>query len=150
MRAARLAPRQLALAYAAALVAILVLDGLWLGFVAKDLYRREMGALMAESVRIVPIVAFYLLFPAALVYLTLATVPAALVYLTLAVPPSGWGEAIARGAVFGLAAYGAYDLTNLAIVRDWPVAISLIDWAWGGVIGGAAAASGYAATRART
>lgn len=137
MSGARLAAGRLALAYAAALAAILVLDGLWLGFVAKDLYRREMGALMAESVRIVPIVAFYLLFPAALVY------------LTLAVPPAGWGEAVTRGAVFGLAAYGAYDLTNLAIVRDWPVGISLIDWAWGGVIGAAAAASGYATIRAR-
>lgn len=137
MTGARLATGQFALAYAAALVAILVLDGLWLGFVAKDLYRREMGALMAESVRIAPIVAFYLLFPAALVY------------LTLVVPPAGWGEAIVRGAVFGLAAYGAYDLTNLGVVRDWPARLSLIDWAWGGVICAAAAASGYAASWAR-
>jgi uncharacterized membrane protein len=135
--AARLGSGPLSLAYAAALVAILVLDGLWLGFVAKDLYRREMGALMVEQVRLVPIVAFYLLYPAALVYLTLARAPA------------GWGEVVARGAVLGLAAYGAYDLTNLAIVRDWPLGISLIDWAWGGVIGAAAAASGYAATWAR-
>jgi uncharacterized membrane protein len=134
---ARLEGGQLALAYAAALVAILVLDGFWLGLVAKDLYKREMGALMAESVRVVPGLLFYLLYPAALVYLTLLTQPA------------GWAEAIARGAVLGLAAYGAYDLTNLAIVRDWPLRISLIDWAWGGVIGAAAAASGYAATWAR-
>jgi uncharacterized membrane protein len=134
---ARLEAGQLALAYAAALLAIAILDGIWLGFVAKDLYRREMGALMAESVRLLPIVAFYLLFPAALVYLALYA------------PPAGWGEAIARGAVLGLAAYGAYDLTNLGVVRDWPVRISLIDWAWGGVIGAAAAASGYGATWAR-
>ena len=135
--AARLGAGQLALAYAAALVAILVLDGLWLGFVAKDLYRREMGGLMAEQVRVVPIIAFYLLYPLALVYLTLFSAP------------SGWGEAIVRGAVLGLAAYGAYDLTNLAIVRDWPLRISLIDWAWGGVISTAAVASGYAASWAR-
>ena len=135
--AARLGAGQLALAYAAALVAILVLDGLWLGFVAKDLYRREMGGLMAEQVRVVPIIAFYLLYPLALVYLTLFSAP------------SGRGEAIVRGAVLGLAAYGAYDLTNLAIVRDWPLRISLIDWAWGGVISTAAVASGYAASWAR-
>jgi len=134
---ARLAGGRLALAYGAALLTILVLDGLWLGFVARDLYRRELGALMAESARVVPAVAFYLLFPAALVYLALFNAPA------------GRGEAIARGAVLGLAAYGAYDLTNLAIVRGWPVGISLIDWAWGGVIGAAAAASGHAVTWAR-
>ncbi|MEO8836785.1 MAG: DUF2177 family protein [Caldimonas sp.] len=137
MGGARLGGGQLAIAYAAALVATLVLDGLWLGFVAKDLYRREMGALMAESVRVVPGVVFYVLFPAALVYLTLLT------------QPHGWGEAIVRGVVLGLAAYGAYDLTNLAIVRGWPLSISMIDWAWGAVIGGAGAAAGYAATWAR-
>ena len=125
------------LAWLAALVAMLVLDGVWLGAVAKGLYQREMGSLMAEQVRIVPIVAFYLLFPAALVY------------LTLHVEPTGWVEAVVRGAVLGLAAYGAYDLTNLAIVRDWPLRISLIDWAWGAVISAAAAAAGYAATWGR-
>ena len=134
---ARLAAGQLGLAYGAALVAILVLDGLWLGLVAKDLYRREMGALMADTFRVAPGLLFYLLYPAALVYLTLFT------------QPTGWGEAIARGAVLGLAAYGAYDLTNLAIVRDWPLKISLIDWGWGAFIGAAAAAAGYAATWAR-
>jgi len=43
-------------------------------------------------------------------------------------------DAALRSAVLGLAAYGAYDLTNLAIVRDWPLRISMIDWAWGAVI----------------
>ncbi len=134
----RLAPGQFGIAWVAVFVAIMVLDGLWLGFVAKDLYKREMGRLMADSVRIAPAVAFYVLFPAALVYLTLLS------------PPSGWVEAAIRGLVLGLAAYGAYDLTNLAIVRDWPLRISLIDLAWGGFISAAAAACGYAATWGRT
>ena len=134
---ARLEGGQLALAYAAVLVAILLLDGLWLGFVAKDLYRREMGALMAENVRVVPVVLFYLLYPAALVYLALFA------------QPSGWLEAIVRGAMLGLAAYGAYDLTNLAVVKDWPLKISVIDMVWGAFLSIAAAAAGYAATWAR-
>jgi uncharacterized membrane protein len=115
-----------------------VLDGLWLGFLTKDLYKREMGSLMADSVRIVPIIVFYVLYPAALVYLTLLS------------PPSGWAEAAIRGLVLGLAAYGAYDLTNLAVVRDWSLRISLIDWAWGGFLSAASAACGYAATWGRT
>ena len=125
------------LAWLAAFAAMIVLDGIWLGLVARGMYQREMGSLMADPVRIVPIVVFYLLFPAALVYLTLFN------------PPSGWGDAIVRGTVLGLAAYGAYDLTNLAIVRDWPVRISMIDWVWGAVICAGAAAAGYAATWAR-
>ena len=134
---ARLAPGAFGLAWLAAFVAMLALDGIWLGLVAKGMYQREMGSLMADPVRIVPILAFYLLFPIALVYLALFNAP------------SGWGEAILRGAVLGLAAYGAYDLTNLAVVRDWPVRLTMIDWAWGCVICAAASAAGYAATWAR-
>ncbi len=133
----RLAAGSFGLAWLAAFAAMVVLDGIWLGLVAKGLYQREMGALMAEPVRVVPIVAFYLLFPVALVYLTLFNAP------------SGWLEAIVRGAVLGLAAYGAYDLTNLAVVRDWPMRLSMIDWVWGAVICAGAAAAGYAATWAR-
>jgi uncharacterized membrane protein len=133
----RLAAGSFGLAWLAAFVAMIVLDGIWLGLVAKGMYQSEMGSLMADPVRVVPIVAFYLLFPIALVYLALFNAP------------SGWLDAIVRGAVLGLAAYGAYDLTNLAIVRDWPLRISMIDWAWGGVICAAGAAAGYAATWAR-
>ncbi len=133
----KLAPGSFGIAWLAAFVAMIVLDGIWLGLISKGLYQREMGSLMADSVRVVPIVAFYLLFPIALVYLTLFNAP------------SSWMEATFKGAVLGLAAYGAYDLTNLAIVRDWPVRISLIDWAWGCVICAAASAAGYAATWGR-
>ncbi|MEO6362826.1 MAG: DUF2177 family protein [Caldimonas sp.] len=128
---------QFGLAYGAALVAIIVLDGLWLGVVSGDLYQREMGTLMADTFRVAPMIVFYLLYPAALVY------------LAVGVEPAGWGEATLRGAVLGLAAYGAYDLTNLAIVRDWPLKVSLIDLAWGGLLSAAAAASAYAASWAR-
>ena len=133
----RLSAGSFGFAWLAALVAMIVLDGIWLGLVAKGLYQREMGSLMADPVRLVPTVAFYLLFPVALVYLTLFNAS------------SGWGETIIRGAVLGLAAYGAYDLTNLAVVRDWPIRLSIIDWAWGAVICAGAAAAGYAATWAR-
>ena len=133
----RLSLGQFGIGWAAALITILVLDGIWLGFIAKDLYKREMGSLLAESVRVLPAIAFYSLYPAALVFLTVMT------------PPSGWPEAALRGAILGLAAYGAYDLTNLAILKDWPVRITLIDWAWGGAISAVTAAVAYAVTWGR-
>ena len=52
--------------------------------------------------------------------------------------------------MLGLAAYGAYDLTALSVVRGWPLKLSLIDLAWGGMITAASAAAAYAATWART
>ena len=91
-------------AYLVALLVIAVLDSLWLGWLAKDFYRREMGELMAESIRAGCV--FYLLYPATLPVLALVPVPSTL------------GVALARSAADGLVAYGAYDLTNLATLRD--------------------------------
>ena len=65
------------------------------------------------------LVEFYLLYPAGL--LVLALVPA----------PSTLGVALARSAAVGLVAYGAYDHSNLATLRDWSLKLSLLDIAWG-------------------
>ena len=138
MSGSRLTTGQFGLAYVVVLVVILALDAIWLGVIGKDLYKREMGDLMTDSVRLVPVAAFYLLYPLALVYLVLFAAPA------------GWGEALLRSAVLGLAAYGAYDLTNMAIVRGWPIRLSLIDWAWGIFAAVVAGGAGYAATWARS
>jgi uncharacterized membrane protein len=115
----RLTLSQFGLAYAIALVAMAILDGFWLGWLARDFYKREMGDLMAESIRIGPAALFYLLYPLGLVYLALQPAPAAA------------AEAFLRCAVVGLVAYGAYDLTNLAIVRGWSLRLCLADMAWG-------------------
>ncbi len=137
MAGSRLSAGQFAIAYGVVLIVVVALDAVWLGFVAKDLYKREMGGLMADPVRIAPVLAFYLLYPLALVYLALFSQPA------------GWGEALLRSAVLGLAAYGAYDLTNMAVVRDWSVRLSLIDWAWGTVAATCAGGAAYWATWGR-
>ncbi len=117
--------------YLAALLVMGVLDALWLGVLAKDFYRQEMGAQMAEQIRWVPALLFYFAYPAALV--------------ALALFPTGQplGQQIARAALVGLVGYGVYDLTNLATLRHWPVRLALVDTAWGtfaSTLAGAAAA----------
>lgn len=137
MTPSRMTPAQAGVAYLAVLVAVAVLDAVWLGVIAEDLYRLQMGSLMADSVRAIPAVLFYLLYPIAVVYLALWN------------QPTGWLDAALRSAVLGLAAYGAYDLTNMAIVRGWPVQLSLIDWTWGCVITTLAGSAGYWASWGR-
>lgn len=117
--------------YLAALLVMGVLDALWLGVLARDFYRQEMGALMAEQVRWVPAALFYFGFPAALVGLALF--------------PAGqpMSHQIARAALVGLVGYGVYDLTNLATLQHWPVKLAVVDTAWGtfaSTLAGAAAA----------
>ena len=43
----------------------------------------------------------------------------------------GWRKALLWGGLFGLFAYGTYDLTNLATLKTWSLKLSLIDMAWG-------------------
>ena len=65
-----------------------------------------------------------------------------------ALASGSWKTALLHGALFGLVAYATYDLTNLATLRDWPVALSVVDLLWGtGAVGGTAATAGYLITR---
>ena len=78
--------------YGAALLVVGVLDALWLGFLARDFYRRELGDLMTDAIRVVPAAIFYFGFPAGLVTLVLTPLP------------SGLGEAMWKSALLGLLA----------------------------------------------
>ncbi len=121
------------LGYGVALLVMGALDALWLGYVARDFYRQEMGSLMAPQVRVLPAALFYLGYPAGLV--TLALVPL----------PESTSVALGRAALVGLVAYGAYDLTNLAVLRGASVKLALVDMAWGTLASGVAGAAAYLA-----
>ena len=38
-----------------------------------------------------------------------------------------WVTALILGSLLGVIAYGTYDMTNLATLRGWPVALSAVD-----------------------
>jgi uncharacterized membrane protein len=122
---------QLGTYYLAALLPFLVIDLLWLGVVAKNLYRRELGDLLRKPVGKIAAFAFYLLYPLGVVLFVLPQ--------ALAQGGGGVTEAFWRGALFGLFAYGTYDLTNLATMRGFSTKIALVDWAWGTVLTGTVA-----------
>jgi uncharacterized membrane protein len=116
------------LSYASALLLIGALDALWLGWLARDFYRQEIGALMLPEVQKLPAALFYLGYPAGLLALALTPHPDTL------------GSAVLRSALLGLVAYGAYDLTNLATLKGWSLRLALADMAWGMVLSAAAGA----------
>ena len=124
-------------AFAATGATMFALDILWLGVVAKGLYARQMGDLLRPDVKWVPALLFYLIYFAAVV-----------VFVVLpAVERKSLMRAIVLGAFFGLAAYATYDLTSLALIRDFPLTIVLVDLAWGLVLTAIASAAGYAAAQ---
>ena len=112
------------IAYIGSLLGFLLLDAIWLGLVAKNSYIQAMQGLMREDVHVWPWVVFYSLYCMAIVYL---------VVLPRKDSDSG-RPVLAAGAVLGAAAYGAYNMTNYALLAGWPLGISLQDWAWGTVV----------------
>jgi uncharacterized membrane protein len=119
--------------YFVTLVAFLAIDLVWLGLVARTLYRKYLGFLMAPSTNWLAAIIFYLLFIVGI--LVFAVIP-------------GLGESslkttLMRAALFGLITYATYDLTNLATLRDWPVPITVIDIAWGIVLSTAVSTIGF-------
>lgn len=110
--------------YAIALPVFFAIDMIWLGLVAKNFYRTQIGSLMKTDINWAAAMIFYLIFIAGLVAFVIAP----------AVAKNSWSQALLLGAFFGLVCYATYDLTNLAIAKDWPLLVTIIDLAWGAVL----------------
>ncbi|MBM4194882.1 MAG: DUF2177 family protein [Gemmatimonadetes bacterium] len=126
--------------YAVGVVTCFAMDLLWLGVVAKGFYQRQIGHLMRPDVQWVPAVSFYLLYVAALVVFVAAP----------AVERQSVARAVGYGAFFGLAAYAAFDLTALALLKDFSLKAALVDLAWGASLSAVVSGTIVAATRAWT
>ncbi|PKK38682.1 hypothetical protein ABB02_01988 [Clostridiaceae bacterium JG1575] len=107
----------------------LVLDGIWLLTVGARFYKAQLGELMAPTVNFWAAGVFYLIYLTAL--MVFVVVPA----LKVGRPQ----EALWKGALFGLAMYATYDLTNLAALRGWPLSVTLVDLGWGAFVTAATA-----------
>jgi uncharacterized membrane protein len=120
--------------YLAALVALAILDALWLGLASREFYKARLGQLLLERPNWYAAILFYLIHVLGIV--------------VFAVPLAGsLLAAVGYGALFGFCVYAAYDLTNLATLRGWPLTVSLVDLAWGAVVTAAAAAAAFVAMR---
>ncbi len=125
------------IAYAGTLFSFLLIDAMWLGTIAKNYYRDQLGDLMLPSPNFAVAATFYLVFAVAIVILAVRPgLEAGSLWMTLG-----------HGALLGLAAYGTYDITNLSTLKGWPLTLSIVDMAWGTVLTAAAGACGYAAGR---
>lgn len=107
--------------YGITLTVFMVIDLIWLGFIAKDLYSKYLGYLMADNVNWLAAVVFYLIFIGGVCYFVL--------YPSLM--DKNITNLIIRAALFGFMTYATYDLTNLATIKDWPINITIIDLIWG-------------------
>jgi len=121
-----LALSQYAKLYLIAVGVFFALDLLWLGLIAKPFYERHLGHLLRDHVLWEAAILFYLLFLAGLVFFVIAP----------AVACGSFLRAVVLGAVFGFITYQTYELTNYALIRDWPFIVVVVDIAWGVVLCG--------------
>lgn len=119
--------------YLSSLAVFLAIDFVWLGFVARDFYKKNLGYLLAEQPNWFAAGLFYLLFVAALNVFVVAP----------ALQAQSFVRAVVLGALFGLTTYATYDLTNHATVRDWPWIVTVVDLIWGTVLSALVAIAGY-------
>lgn len=104
-----------------ALPVFFVIDIIWIGFIAKNFYAQQIGTLLKTDVNWTAAILFYLIFITGLV----------LFVIQPAMDKGSIMHALLYGALFGLVCYATYDLTNLALAKNWPLLVTIVDLMWG-------------------
>ena len=110
-----------------------IIDMIWLGLIAKNFIREQIGLLMKTNLNWFAAILFYLLFIAGLVIFVLMP----------SVTNRDWLNALYMGALFGLFTYSTYDLTNFATLKDWPLLMTITDIIWGIVLSSSVSVISY-------
>lgn len=113
-------------------------DAVGLRLLIKPVFERHVAHLFADPFRVVPAALFYLGYVAGVLWFV--SVPA----LRTGAPVAALGG----GMLLGLMAYGTYEFTNYATLRDWSVQQVAIDTTWGGILTGFSAWAGVMIARA--
>ena len=116
-------------------IVFLIVDVIWLNFATKSFYRPLLGDLIIGPTE-KPV-----LWAAALFYI-LYVVGVAVVVIQPCIHDSSILKSIYIGFVFGLVAYGTYNLTNMAVLKGWSPTVVFVDMFWGGSLTAFSAGSG--------
>ncbi len=123
--------------YLVTAIFFLAVDAVMLTKFMRPLFERYVGDWLLESPRLGAAAAFYLAYVAGLVYLV--SRPA-----LLAGDPV---QALVQGAILGAMAYGTYEFTNWATLKNWSVVQVAADVTWGAVLTGVSAWLGVTVAR---
>ena len=120
---------KLIMLFLATITSVFILDMIWLGVIAKNIYAENIGILLRKSGDAMnPI-----WWAAVVVYLCITL---GVLFFVLPKAHGDYFLALACGALFGAVTYGIYDFTNYSILANWPWKITLIDFTWGIVLCG--------------
>ncbi len=113
-------------------IIFLVIDVIWLSFATKSFYRPLIGNLLTDTPVMWAAALFYLLYVFGM----------ALVVIQPCVDSASIFKTVYTGFIFGLVAYGTYNLTNMAVLKGWSPTVTFVDMFWGGSLTAVSAATG--------
>lgn len=116
----------------------LLLDAVMLKAVIKPLFEQHIGGWLLDEIRLRPAILFYMFYIAGVLWFV--SIPALRAGLPM--------NALIGGALLGALAYGTYEFTNYATLRDWSAQMVALDLAWGTLLTGFSAWVGVMAVRA--
>jgi len=124
-------------AFVVMLLSLIVLDALWIFGFMQGLYQREIPDLLKADPNLIAALIFYVGYPIGALYL--AVFPA--------LEHHSVRKAAVNGALLGGTAYGTFAITNLSVIKDWSVAVTIADAFWGTVVTALVSALGYLVAR---
>ncbi len=123
--------------YAVTAIIFFAVDAIGLRVLIKPVFERHIAHLFVDPFRGLPAALFYMGYVAGLLWFV--SVPAYRSNDPLA--------ALVGGIFLGLMAYGTYEFTNYATLRDWSMEQVVVDTLWGGVLTGLSAWAGVMLVR---
>ena len=113
------------IAYLSSIISLAMLDFAWLSIMFERIYKPSMANILAEKMSFAPAIVFYLLYAGGVV---------GLVILPALKHEWNLGHVLMMACLLGAVAYGTYDLTNQATLKDWSTTMTIIDIAWGATL----------------
>ena len=110
----------------------LIIDVIWLSFATKTFYRPLIGNLLSDKPVMWAAALFYILYVFGMAF----------VVIQPCVDSGNLFKTIYTGFIFGLVAYGTYNLTNMAVLKGWSPTVTFVDMFWGGSLTAVSASTG--------
>ena len=118
--------KQLIISFIFVSTIFLIVDVIWLSITVKSVYKPNLGDLLNDKPVLWAAVLFYIIY---MIGLTLIIIKPALASNSVL-------QAFWTGVIFGIVAYGTYNLTNMATIKGWSPYVVFVDILWGGILTG--------------
>ena len=109
--------------YLTSLLAFIMVDAVWLGIIAPSFYRAHIDHLMSAEPDLIAAGLFYLIFLAGLNLFVIHPCKHAKI-----------SKVIGYGAAYGAVTYATFDLTAVAVFKDFPYLVAGVDLIWGATL----------------